>query len=251
MHRVNSSQIRNGTVAISATLVLVACASAFAAGHPWENKNYERWTEKEVRQILDNSPWAKPATVPYAPQLNGDRPEFGDSIKIGNADDPRQNPLGPSDMANRPNATVLIRWNSSVTIRRALYRDAVLSGISPDAAADQFLKNEPESIEFVMTPTGGTLLPPTEPESLVPETYLELKPSGLRIEAVRARTRDSVDARGTHGYSFDFPRTLKNGERSIEANVTQVDFWCRMGVRLFHSAFKISEMVGADGRDLR
>jgi hypothetical protein len=104
-------------------------------------------------------------------------------------------------------------------------------------------------MDLVMIPTGQTFLPPTEPIALRRETYLELKPSGQKIYTVIAETRSWVDVRDTRGYFFAFPQRLKDGTPTIGKDVTEIDFFTQVGVRIFQAKFRPSEMMLGDGAD--
>jgi hypothetical protein len=234
---------RKAILAASAFGLLAVCVWAT---DPWKNPDYEKWLAKDVDKILNNSPWAKQITVPYSPYLNGDSPETDQQIKIGSGRD-------PSGVAARqiyqPNGTYTLRWNSALTLRRALYREAVLKGLGTDYASQRYLINDEENMDLVMIPTGQTFLPPTEPIALRRETYLELKPSGQKIYTVIAETRSWVDARDTRGYFFAFPQRQKDGTPTIGKDVTEIDFFTQVGVRIFQAKFRPSEMMLGDGAD--
>jgi hypothetical protein len=236
---------------IGSAAVLAIAAVCVLAANPWSGKPFDQWTAAEVRKILNNSPWAKPAHVPHYPYLNGDKPEVGAQLKVGKV--PADSLAPPEDadtLARKPDATVVVCWNSSQTVRHALYRDAILRGVPQAEAAERFLNSAQDSIEFAMV-GAGSLLPPSEPSSLVPETYLQLLPSDRKVPAVAAYVSEPIDSRGTHGYTFRFPRALTDGSATISRETSRVLFVCRMGVRVFRAQFKTSEMIGRDGVDVR
>jgi len=232
-------------------LLAALAAVCVLASDAWNSKPFDQWTAAEVRKILNDSPWAKPAHVPNAPYLNGDRPEVGARLQVGKVpNDSLASSQDAETLARKPDTTVVIRWNSSGTIRHALYRDAILRGVPQTEAAERFLKPASDSIEFVMSGS-ASLLPPSEPQSLVPETYLQLSPSGRKIAATSASVSEPIDSHGTHGYVFKFPRMLPDGSPAISSKISRVQFVCRMGVRLFRAEFKTAEMTGRDGADFQ
>jgi len=234
---------RKAILAVSAFALLAVCVWAT---EPWKNADFEKWSAKDVDKILNESPWAKQITVPYTPYLNGDSPETDQRVKIGSGRDPS----GAADsQIYRPNGTFTLRWNSALTLRRALYRDAVLRGLGTDYASQRYLINDEENMDLVLIPSGQTLLPPTEAISLRRETYLELKPSGKKINAVVAETRAWVDARDNRGYFFAFPQRQKDGTPTIPKDVTEIVFFTQVGVRKFEAKFKVAEMMMAEGPD--
>lgn len=236
--------------AFSLAVVTVAALCVFAAD-PWKSKPFDQWTAAEVRKILNDSPWAKPAHVPNYPYLNGDKPEAGVRLEVGKVP---TDSLAPAEdagtLARKPDTNVVVRWNSSQTVRHALYRDAILRGVPQAEAAERFLNSAPDSIEFAMIGS-ASLLPPSEPNSLVPETYLQLMPSGRKVPALAASVAEPIDSHGTHGYTFEFPRKTSDGSATISHETARVVFVCRMGVRVFRAEFKTSEMIARDGADVR
>jgi hypothetical protein len=231
----------------------VFVAGAFAllavcvwATDPWKNADYEKWTSKDVEKILNSSPWAKTIQVPYYPYSNGDSRETDERIRIGSASNP--NGVGDSQL-NAPEGTFILRWNSALTVRHALYREAVLHGMATDYATGRFLINDEENIQLALVPTGQTMLPPTESPSLIRETYLQLQPSGRKILAVNAESRSEVDAQGHRGYIFYFAQRMGDGTLNIPKDATEIDFFTQVGVRRFEAKFRPAEMVGAEGVD--
>jgi len=93
----------------------VTLAAAVWAEQAWKNKPPEKWTEKEAKKILNDSPWAKVVIMPYHPYTaQGAEPET--RVGIGGrlpTTDPMDPTGQPSDWA------LIVRWSSSRTIRRA------------------------------------------------------------------------------------------------------------------------------------
>ena len=235
--------IRNTAFALGALAMLALCAWAT---DPWKNADYEKWSAKDVDKILNNSPWAKSILVPYYPYLNGDRRETDEHIQIGSGRDPS----GVADSKiYQPDGTFTLRWNSALTLRRALYRDAVLKGLGTDYATQRYLINDEENIVLALIPTGQTQLPPTEPPALRRETYLELHPSGRKIQATIAEERAWVDARDNRGYVFCFPQRQSDGSPTISKDVTEIEFFTQVGIRKFMAKFRVSEMVAGERPD--
>jgi len=230
--------------AIAAALSALFAVFIWAASEPWKNPDFEKWSAKDVDKILNGSPWAKTITIPYYPYLNGDSQESDTHIKIGSA----SNPHGVADsQIYAPTGTFVLRWNSALTMRRALYREAILHGEDSDFASHRYLINDEDNIELTMIATGQTLLPPTEAINLVEETYLEQLPSGVKIEVMNAEPRSQVDARGDEGYIFYFPQKLKNGAQTLSKDATEIEFHTQVGVRRFDAKFKPADMVGTQG----
>ena len=45
--------------AFAVTVILAAAAIAWAGGDPWKTKPVDQWTDKDIQEILQTSPWAK------------------------------------------------------------------------------------------------------------------------------------------------------------------------------------------------
>lgn len=224
-----------------ALVAFCACAS-----DSWKTTPYEKWSAKDVEKILNDSPWAKSITIPYSLLLNGDRPETDERLKIGGA----SNPNGVADsQIYKPDGIFILRWNSAITVRRALYRDAVAHGIPADYANDRYLKNDPEFMELVMVPVGQTLLPPTEEPTLLRETTLQFQPSGKVVHPTNAQARGQVNSLGQEGYIFDFPKLAADGKSIIPKETTQIEFFTQVGVRRFGAKFKPADMMIHDVLD--
>lgn len=240
---IQQSLVRKMVLSVTFVATLAVCVWAT---EPWKNADYEKWSAKDVDKILNNSPWAKSILVPYSPYLNGDRPETDQRIQIGSG----QNPSGVADSKiYHPDGTFTLRWNSALTLRRALYREAVLKGLGSDYATQRYLVNDEQNIVLTLIPTGQTQLPPMEPPALTRETYLELHPSGRKIPASLAEERAWVDARDNRGYVFCFPQRQADGSLTISKDVTEVEFFTQVGVRKFMAKFRAAEMVLGNGAD--
>jgi hypothetical protein len=232
--------------------ISAALAISLFASDAWKTKPYEKWTAQEVQKILTDSPWAKPILLPNYPYLNGDSRETDKEIRIGKAYDPVADPLAEPSAHTRtfkPEGTFILRWNSSRTLRRALYRDAVLHGLPPDFA-QHYLIDSPDHLQLVLIAVGQTLLPPVEESSLSKETYIQLQPTGEKVYSNHVRIRDMVDAGGDEAYVFDFPITTGPNSPSLLKGVTLVEFFTQVGVRKFNAKFHPEEMVNREGADL-
>jgi hypothetical protein len=242
-------QLRKSVFVLGLTAAL---AISVLASDAWKTKPYEKWSAKEVDQILNNSPWAKSILLPNYPYLNGDSRETDKQIKIASAKEPVLDPTPIPDAHNRtfnPEGTFILRWNSSRTMRRALYRDAVLHGLPPDFA-QHYLIDSPDHLQLVLIAVGQTLLPPVEETSLLKETFIQVQPSGEKIYSNHVGIRDLVDAAGEEAYVFDFPVKTSDKASSMFQGVTLVEFFTQVGVRRFNAKFHPEEMTNRDGADL-
>src|ERR1700751_1695907 len=58
-------------VMIGSFAVFAIAALALAASDPWKSKSYQQWDEKDVKKVLDDSPWAKVTQVDATWQKGG------------------------------------------------------------------------------------------------------------------------------------------------------------------------------------
>jgi hypothetical protein len=241
-------QLRKSVFALG---LVAALAFSVFASDAWKTKPYEKWTAQEVEKILTDSPWAKAILLPNYPYLNGDSRETDKEIKIGKANDPVEDPLAVPSAHTRifkPEGTFILRWNSSRTLRRALYRDAVLHGLPADFA-QHYMIDTPDHLQLVLIAVGQTTLPPVEESTLLKATFIQLQPSGEKIYTNHVRVRDSVDAAGDEAYVFDFPVNLGKSSPPLLQNATLVEFFTQVGVRKFNAKFHPAEMVNREGAD--
>ncbi len=147
---------------LSGCVALLLAALVWAGGDPWKSKPYQQWDAKDVRKVLDASPWAHSVQV-EAPWISADG--AGDADSGGTSSQPGPARAGPSarsgpggggvdNGAGGPQtaalATFLVRWTSSRTVREAVLRNAILAGqIKGDAAAQQ-LAQPVETYEIVV-----------------------------------------------------------------------------------------------------
>lgn len=237
--------------ALAVSLLILFLGLSVLAAESWRTKPYEKWTRKDIDKILNDSPWTKVITIPWYPYLNGDSPEYHQKIQIGKVPyDPANNPWPSAGKSTaQPEGVFLLRWNSALTVRRALYREEVRRGADPDGAARRHLHPDPASFELALIAVGGTFLPPVEPDRLVANTYLELMPSGHKIAATDVQIRAPVGPDRQLAYLFRFPRLDETGNPVISTGTSEVEFFSQVGVRIFVTKFRPDKMVGRDGAD--
>ena len=127
--------MKKTTLAIIAILATVAIA--WAGGDPWKTKPVDHWTDKDVQDILQNSPWSKAGIQPQGPWDPDGIMQAGGAPGTpgGSPDNPRAaasaapstpGAMQKADVVAASHASYGIFWWSSRTIRAALMRRAVL-----------------------------------------------------------------------------------------------------------------------------
>ena len=126
---------------------ILAVALTAPADESWRKKPYTEWNEKEVREVLEKSPWAhrqdlmlvKPnPRTPGPPRSRGCSDD--DSVTVRGTSGPRQSQINSrqpsaaqnantlSDIAPGPqgvSGTSVVRWESAKTVREALARSGM------------------------------------------------------------------------------------------------------------------------------
>src|SRR3984885_4419757 len=211
-------------ILLSGCVVLLLAGMVWAGGDPWKSKPYQQWDAKDVRKVLDGSPWARSIQV-EAPWLNGDAAaggtDGGSTSGPGPArsgQSPRTGPGGggAADAASGGPQTAalamfLVRWSSSRTIREAVIRNLVLAGQMNDDAAAQELAKPVDSYEIVVAGP-------------------DMKP----IQSV----------------AFFFPKKSDSGISTVAADEKVVDFLCVVTNVKIDASFDTSKMMDSLGRDL-
>jgi hypothetical protein len=246
-------------VFFSGCVVLLLAALVWAGGDPWKSKPYQQWDAKDVRKVLDASPWVRSVQVD-APWISvgnaGDADSSGTpsqpgSMRPGQAPQPGANGaggLGPG--AQTATVTFVVRWASSRTIREAFVRNAILAGQIKEDAAAQELAQPVETYEIVVT------APDMKPFQSVDEKILEhgaflmdrktkekVAPSGVKI-------LNSEDGKKVQSVAFLFPKKSESGASTIGADVKVVDFQCVVTNVKIEASFDTSKMADTVGRDL-
>jgi hypothetical protein len=242
------------------SVALLLAAMVWAGDDPWKAKPYQQWDAKDVRKVLDASPWARGVQV-EAPWISGGDAGAADSGGAAS----RPSPMGPAQ-AQRPGAngaadvgggaqtvatvTFVVRWASSRTVREALLRGAILAGQITEEAAAQQLAQPVETYEIVVA------APDMKPFQSVDEKILEhganlmnrktrekVAPTGVKIQ-------NSEDGKKIQSVAFFFPKKSESGVSTIASDQKTVDFLCVVTNVKIEASFDTSKMSDALGRDL-
>jgi len=129
---------------IVAAVLCTLGAAGLAAADFWTTKAYTEWSQKEVEQMLTDSPWARRVSVviPIPPRVSGDA--GGRGGRGGDDTGGRGFPV-PA-----PQIRMVVTWRSALPVRQALIR---LPNGATNAAADQNpLLEQPPS--YIITVSG-------------------------------------------------------------------------------------------------
>jgi len=250
---------------LSACVALSLAAIVWAGGDPWKSKPYQQWDAKDVRKVLDGSPWVRSVQV-EAPWINGD----ADS---GNGDSgaPQTQPApGSAGQGPRPGpgggggagaaaagagpqtafATFVVRWTSSRTIREAVYRNAILAGQLKEDAAEEQLAQPVQSYEIVVAGPDMKPFQSVDEKILEHGAFLMDRKTRQKIMPVSVKIQNSEDGKKIQSVAFYFPKKSDSGISTIGADVKAVDFLCVVTNVKIEVSFDASKMSDTLGRDL-
>jgi hypothetical protein len=256
---------------------LVVAALVFAGGDPWKSKPYQQWDDKDVKRILEDSPWAKvvqvdvtwkadrsyssgdangPASGP-APAGNQQAPMGGGGGKSMGGGSPAPTPASNAPVAgsggvgsSSGEANFLVRWVSSKTVEKAVYRKAELAGTMKPEDAEKELAKQLDVYELVVFGPDMKPFQSADEDTLKTSASLVEKKNKQKILPYKIEITRSPDGNRVQAVGFIFLRKAPNGEPTIPDDVKGVDFDCFVGGAKIHASFDISKMQDTQGRDL-
>ena len=230
---------------------LVLLPAMLWAADFWE-KPFMDWSDKEVRRVLINSPWARqtntvttsarPSSPPADSPVNGFPGGDGSLIRGpgfgrdgGTAAGP---PIAPPDSSFEQGLPVLIRWQTALPVRQAQMRAKYGKEAATAPAAKKFLDQDPTlyvisvaGIPGALVTLGGT---ENAKRSIHDQTTLTAKgkPS-VHPDAVEfVADGDNMDV--LLAFPKTFPFTLADQEIDLASHIGTVDVKYR---------FRLKDMV--------
>jgi hypothetical protein len=243
------------------SIAVLLAAIAWAGDDPWKAKPYQQWDAKDVRKVLDASPWARNVQV-AAPWIGtgdaGDTASGGVASQptppaMRSAQTPQPGASGAGDIApgtQTATVTFVVRWASSRTIREALLRNAVLAGqIQEDAAAQQ-LTQPVETYEIVVAAPDMKPFQSVDDKILEHSAFLVDRKTKQKAAPTGVKILNSEDGEKVESVAFFFPKKSDSGVATIAADEKNVDFLCVVTNVKIEASFDISKMLDTLGRDL-
>jgi hypothetical protein len=242
------------------TLALLVVATLAWAGDVWKSKPMNQWSEKDVNDILQNSPWAKPnVSSQGAWRPDGMTQASGSGGTAGTKTDISKNASGATtdtmggtekeDEAAAAAESYNVFWWSSRTIRGASLRRAVLKGSMKEEDADKMLANNPEDYEVLVNSQNMQIFKRRGEDAFDKAAWLQFKKTKEKLFPTKVEFLKSNEGAVT-GVIFHFPRKGANGEPTIAADEKEVDFYLLIGGSKILTAFDPRKMVDSQGEDL-
>lgn len=242
-----------GGVAVLAIAIL-----ALAGGDPWKSKPYQQWDDKDLRRIMNDSPWAKVIQVTVSwrnvdpTHSEADTKDLGGGGGSG-SDSDMSHPSSlrqPGEGLQVPQARFLARWMSSRTLREAVVRAAVIDKQLKEDAAEKQLAVQVETYEVVVLGEDMKPFQGLDEKALAEKTYLQTKKTKQKIVPVRVEIARSKDGKSVEAVAFLFAKKSATGESTIPADEKGIEFNCSPGRAKIQTTFDIAKMEDTQGRDL-
>ncbi|MCH2254112.1 MAG: hypothetical protein MK365_13220 [Vicinamibacterales bacterium] len=205
--------------------IVLLAGAVLAAADFWEETEFTAWSDKDVEQMMNDSPWAKRLTVrfPRTPrESRGGR--FG----------------GFRPGTSTPQTRLVIQWQSAQPIRQAMVRGRIEQGGTVDPEAQVFLDQSSPGYVVVVTGLPGQFGRLT-PEALMAEARLERKG---KSPIVPAQAQPQRAERGVT-IVYIFPK-----DDAIVLEDKEVEFITEVGDVTIKKKFTLEDMVFNDQLEL-
>ena len=205
--------------------IVLLAGAVLAAADFWEETEFTAWSDKDVEQMMNDSPWAKRLTVrfPRTPrESRGGR--FG----------------GFRPGTSTPQTRRVIQWQSAQPIRQAMVRGQIEQGGTVDPEAQVFLDQSSPGYVVVVTGLPGQFGRLT-PEALMAEARLERKG---KSPIVPAQAQPQRAERGVT-IVYIFPK-----DDAIVLEDKEVEFITEVGDVTIKKKFTLEDMVFNDQLEL-
>lgn len=211
---------------------LVLALAPLVAADFWENKEFTEWSDKQVRRILEDSPWARPVSI------SDDRPGGG-SAGIADASKAaeRNNRNSSTAPAAPRSVTAILRWHTALPVKQAVARMRFGAEAGTSAEAAKMLS--PEDDRYVLGLAN------------VPAGLLRGDPAGLRNAIfLKLKNKPPIpvadvqgDRRGDRVNLFlIFPRG-QQGSPVIEPGDGEVEVEIKLESTKVTRKFKLADMM--------
>jgi hypothetical protein len=196
--------------ALSLLAVVAIAAIVWAGGEPWKTKPVSQWTEKDIQDVLQNSPWAKAnvevrgawrpdgmsqasgsPTIPGSgqPSRNG---SVGDNSHVSAGATPdTPGGLENAEAAAAAQVPYSVFWWSSRTVRAAFYRRAVLKGTMTEADLEEHVAASPDEYMVLVQSTNMRIFQLRGEKAFESAAYLQTRTHKQRF--LQAMSRSSRD----------------------------------------------------------
>lgn len=201
------------------------------ASNPWESKPYTQWTQKEVLQVLNDSPWAQVKAVHVTWKKPAEKGERGEKGREGSENQDK----------------IEARWVSSKTIREALVRQDMLSGKMTAQQAQSVVDQKVPAYEMVLFGQDLSQFGNMSDADAAKTAYIIGKKTQVKAVAAQAKV-ERANGR-VAAVIFAFPKTV-GGKPVIGPGEKQLDFQLSANKLNLNMQFNTQKMTTKSGLDL-
>jgi len=219
------------------------------AAEPWKHKPYTAWTQEEVRQVMENSPWAFRVLRIEMPRPDAGRPREDDRARGRMGDYTSAVPVydRPPPVWQTGDLLFVVQWRSSLTMRQAVVRWAELAGRGNAEEAARFLAAPAEDYVLILSGPAMPLLDEFSEEALQSSAYLQTesgkqKVAPAQVKLVREETNLILA-------EFHFPRRV-GGADILGRGDKKVRFFCPTANGTIEAKFDLRRMMREGKPDL-
>ena len=216
------------------------------AAEPWKGKPYTTWTQEEVRQVMENSPWAARVLRIEMPRPDAGRPREDDRARGRMGDYTSAVPVydRPPSVWQTGDLLFVVQWRSSLTMRQAVVRWAELAERGNAEEAARFLAAPPEDYVLLLSGPGMPLLNEFSEEALRASAYLQTESGQRKVAPTQVKlVREEANLLLAE---FRFPRTVAGGD-ALGRGEKKVRFLCPTANGTIEAKFDLRKMV-RDGK---
>jgi hypothetical protein len=260
-------------LALLSASVITGGALALCGSVPWKDKPYEKWTQKDIVLILQDSPWGK--AVPYVGgtmrQLgNNNLDETDGSVGSGGtvqggagSEHTGSNgavtgggfgsilPAEHDTVLNDPRKpkTYYVLWYSARTVREAEARQAMLARQATEEQMKQWVSSAPADYEVMVRGLDMSLFDERPKQSFLDKAFLQFTSSDHKIMPTQVEYLKKKDG---HVISviFHFPTKSASGEPLFSPGAKRIDFYCHVADGTIRTWFEPGQMLDNQGEDL-
>jgi hypothetical protein len=237
------------------------------AADPWKsNKKYAEWSQKEVRKVLEKSPWAKTVTITLfsgsgfgtGPGTAGDygsppgggptagAASGGQPTTPGGGSNPGQGGFGDQGGfggGGSRSLQVLVRWQTALPVRQAFARRQIQDERITPEQAEQLFQQTPDEYVVMVGGMSRAAMSGTTEEKVKARTYLKtgdkqrIMVQEMRMSQGQAPNTSKSEAQVPDMF-FVFPRAIP-----IELRHKSVEFVTELGQVKINKKFKLKDML--------
>ena len=228
--------------------LLLGATLLWAGDKPWKAKTYQQWDEKDIQNILTDSPWVRstPIQRTWLPVAEKDVPPeqqvSGGVRQMPAAGTPANTARDGEESLRELNVQVF--WQSSRVMRAATAREAVLHGQQVDV--DKYVTQPQTEYQIVLSMQDMTPFTQHDEKYFQDRTFLQTKKSKDKILPTRV-VYDKNPQGSIKDVIFFFPKTTSSGAATISADEKEVQFSCKIADSPVRVGFKPQEMVDSQG----